>query len=126
MIRKGGSLKLNSSDPFDFPLIDPKYLTEQVDMNVAIESVSLAFSFISQSPFEGFILNPFGQLADGTSQADFEAYIKNQTVSFWHPCCTAQMGNSSDPNAVVDSQLRLKGASGVRIVDASIFVSGLV
>lgn len=33
------------------------------------------------------------------------------------------MGNTSDPTAVVDSQLRLKGAVGVRIIDASIFVS---
>ncbi len=122
----GGTVKLSSSNPFDFPLIDPQYLTEQVDLNVAIESVSVASSFVSQSPFRGFIQTPFGQLANAKTRSDFEAYVKNQSVSFWHPCCTAKMGSTSDPTAVVDSQLRLKGAVGVRIIDASIFVSRTV
>lgn len=122
-IFKGGTVKLNSSNPFDFPLIDPAYLTDEVDLNIAAETVAVALSFVSQSPFKGFVLNPYGQLVNATTRSDFEAYVRNESVSFWHPCCTAKMGSASDQTAVVDSQLRLKGAQGVRIIDASIFVS---
>ena len=62
--------------------------------------VTSSISRSLQSPFQGFIQDPFGQLVNTTTQSDFEAYVKN---SFWH----TKMGNDSDLSAVVDSQLNL-------------------
>lgn len=48
-------------------------------------------------------------------------YIKNNVMTLWHAACTCKMGTSDDEMAVVDSQARVYGVEGVRVVDASAF-----
>ena len=118
----GGTIKLNTTNPFDFPLIDPAYLSNELDMQILLASMDIATQFITAPSVSNFVHAPFGALANVKTPEEREAYVRNQTVSFWHPCCTAKMGNSSDHSAVVDSHLFLRGAQGVRIVDASVLV----
>ena len=54
------------------------------------------------------------------SNAYWECYIRELTLTLYHPVGTAKMGHSNDPDAVVDPRLRVKGVAGLRVVDASI------
>jgi 5-(hydroxymethyl)furfural/furfural oxidase len=50
-----------------------------------------------------------------------EAFVRKAAIGVWHASCTCRMGRVDDPMAVVDSQGRVKGVQGLRVVDASIF-----
>ena len=50
-----------------------------------------------------------------------EAFVRKAAIGVWHASCTCRMGRPDDPMAVVDTQGRVKGIQGLRVVDASIF-----
>ena len=50
-----------------------------------------------------------------------EAFVRKATIGVWHASCSCRMGRPDDPLAVVDTQGRVKGVQGLRVVDASIF-----
>jgi 5-(hydroxymethyl)furfural/furfural oxidase len=50
-----------------------------------------------------------------------EAFVRKATIGVWHASCSCRMGRDDDPMAVVDTQGRVKGMQGLRVVDASIF-----
>ena len=50
-----------------------------------------------------------------------EAFVRKATIGVWHASCTCRMGRAEDPMSVVDTQGRVKGLAGLRVVDASIF-----
>ncbi|VDC04862.1 unnamed protein product [Peniophora sp. CBMAI 1063] len=116
-----GSVRLASSDPLDFPLIDPGYFTDDYDGNAMAATLCLAEDFLESSPWASMNLRRFGSWANATTDADLIDMARSRVTSFWHPCCTARMGKDDDDSAVVTSKLLLKGAAGVRVVDASVF-----
>lgn len=59
-----------------------------------------------------------GLLGDETALRDF---IRSATVGVWHVSCTCRMGAADDPGAVTDENAKVRGTSGLRVVDASIF-----
>ena len=50
-----------------------------------------------------------------------EAFVRTAAIGVWHASCSCRMGRPDDPMAVVDTQGRVKGIQGLRVVDASIF-----
>jgi 5-(hydroxymethyl)furfural/furfural oxidase len=50
-----------------------------------------------------------------------EAFVRKAAIGVWHASCSCRMGREDDPMAVVDTQGRVKGVQGLRVVDASIF-----
>jgi 5-(hydroxymethyl)furfural/furfural oxidase len=50
-----------------------------------------------------------------------EAFVRKATIGVWHASCSCRMGRADDPMSVVDTQGRVKGMQGLRVVDASIF-----
>ena len=50
-----------------------------------------------------------------------EAFVRKAAIGVWHASCSCRMGRTEDPMAVVDTQGRVKGVQGLRVVDASIF-----
>ena len=50
-----------------------------------------------------------------------EAFVRKAAIGVWHASCTCRMGGDDDPMAVIDTQGRVKGVQGLRVVDASIF-----
>ena len=50
-----------------------------------------------------------------------EDFIRKTTIGVWHATCTCRMGADDDPMAVTDSQGRVRGVAGLRVVDASLF-----
>ncbi|KAI0313068.1 alcohol oxidase [Amylostereum chailletii] len=113
-----GSITLKSSDPFDSPNIDPAFFESPVDVSVMVQALRTAEAFYSSKPFEGIV---FQSLLNGTTDEELAAYARAHVTSFWHTCCTASMGREGDDKTVVGPDLRLVGARGLRVVDASVF-----
>ena len=56
-----------------------------------------------------------------TDDEALEAFVRKSAIGVWHASCTCRMGRPDDPMAVVDTQGRVKGVQGLRVVDASVF-----
>ncbi|KZV68638.1 GMC oxidoreductase [Peniophora sp. CONT] len=116
-----GQVQLNSSDPLEFPLIDPAFLTNGFDVDVMVAAIHAAEDFLGTAPWAGMNLQRFGAWANATTDDELADVARAGIVTFWHPCCTARMGKEDDDTAVVTSKLLVKGVTGLRVVDASVF-----
>ena len=113
-----GSVLLQSRDPLDAPLIDPAYLSDHRDTALMVEGVK-KLRTIMQAPalqsYRGKEIDTAGIETD----AQWEGYIRERADTIYHPVGTCKMGAAHDPMAVLDSQLRVKGVLGLRVIDAS-------
>ncbi|KAF9444132.1 GMC oxidoreductase [Macrolepiota fuliginosa MF-IS2] len=112
-----GSLTIKSNNPFDNPLIDPGYYSSQFDLLTTREGIKSAVKFSKAPVWENVIT---GLLANATTDAEIDAFIRNNTVSGLHPVGTAAMSSVNASWGVVDPDLLVKRVSGLRIVDASV------
>lgn len=116
-------MTLKSSDPFDAPIIDTGFLTDPIDVQMMVQAIKTAKTMFSLTPWKGYTLQPYGVLGAAKTDNDLIAYIRSQATTFYHSSSTVKAGRSYDITSPLDSKLKLKGAVGVRVVDASIFVS---
>lgn len=86
------------------------------------ESVKAVQRFTSANAWKDYILSPFGALASATTDATIESFVRNNAGTIFHPVGTASMSPKGAGWGVVDPDLKVKGAEGLRIVDASIMV----
>jgi 5-(hydroxymethyl)furfural/furfural oxidase len=77
---------------------------------------ALRGAIIDRFVVEGFTFHQV--MAD---DAALEAFVRKAAIGVWHASCSCRMGRPDDPMAVVDTQGRVKGVQGLRVVDASIF-----
>ncbi len=113
-----GHVRIKSSDPFDYPAITLNYLSTQEDRDVAVAGLKFTREIMAAEPlkrFEPEELKPGPDVA--TEEALYQAAGDLGTTIF-HPVGTCKMGK--DDMAVVDDQLRVKGISNLRVIDASI------
>ncbi|KAK4868170.1 hypothetical protein LT330_007368 [Penicillium expansum] len=117
-----GNVTLQSADTSDLPVINPNWLDDQADQEVVIamfKRIRQAFQSEAMEPVViGEEYNPGPQVQSDDQILEF---IKNHVMTLWHPSCTCKMGTSDDDMAVVDSQARVYGVDGLRVVDASAF-----
>ena len=118
-------MKIKSNNPFDDPLIDLGLLSHPFDMAAIKEGIRIARRFYSSAAWDGYITGFRGPDPDQLSNEDFEKIVRDGAFTFLHPVGTASMSSKNSKRGVVDHELKLKGATGIRIVDASVFVSGL-
>lgn len=117
-------MTLASDDPFAQPIIDPGILSSEFDIQAMVQSINDAQTFLSSSPWKAqFKPVPFGDLATSTSNEAKALFARNNSVTVNHAIGTARMSPTDAAWGVVDSELKLKGVVGVRVVDASVFVS---
>ena len=115
--RSRGSVRLRSADPADAPEIDPAFLQADADVNVLVEGTKMARTIAGGSPLARWFQ---GERAPGTQiQGDEEiaAWIRANAHTIYHPVATCAMGR------VVDTELRVCGIEGLRVVDASVMPS---
>ncbi|KAF8078191.1 GMC oxidoreductase-domain-containing protein [Lyophyllum atratum] len=117
-----GSVKLKSKDPVDVPIIDPGFLSTDFDILAMREAVKSARRFVEGPAWQGYVLNPFGALANATTDPLLDLYIRNLTGTSAHCTGTAGMSGRTATHGVVDPDFRIKGLSGIRVVDASVLV----
>jgi 5-(hydroxymethyl)furfural/furfural oxidase len=70
---------------------------------------------------ENFVVEGFTFDQVMTDGEALEEFVKKNTIGVWHASCTCRMGRADDPMAVTDTQGRVKGVQGLRVVDASLF-----
>jgi choline dehydrogenase-like flavoprotein len=113
-----GSLQLASNSPLDAPLIDPNFLGERDDMDRLITGFKIMRNLLQQPALTKLGGTESPKSAFATSDLDIEQFIRNNADTIYHPVGTCRMGNG--PMDVVDTELRVHGIAGLRVVDASI------
>lgn len=112
-----GRLWLNSRDPLQAPLMDPRVYSENEDLEVMTDKALLLREVMKQTALAPWRGKEMGM--EGVNNRDkMRDYIRRMTASYHHQVGTARMG--ADNMAVVDPQLRVHGLSGLRVIDASV------
>ncbi|KAL2832724.1 hypothetical protein BJY01DRAFT_253746, partial [Aspergillus pseudoustus] len=116
-----GSVRPSSTDdPLAAPLADSAFLRNPIDVKLLIEAIKFARA-VTQTP-ELAAFNPV-ELVPGagvSSDEDLEAYIRGAAESLFHPSGTCSVGPLEN-GGVVDTDFRVYGVRGLRVVDASVF-----
>ncbi len=116
-----GSVRLRSWNPGVPPIVDPNYLGDDRDMRTMLEGIRIARHIGSAHALDDWCAE---ELAPGPSVDDEESlreYVRATTSSYYHPVGTCAIGQSR--RSVVDSELRVHGIDGLRVVDASVMPS---
>ncbi len=118
--RSVGTVTLRSADPLAPPAIDPRYLTDSSgqDVRTLIFGLRLARRVLAQQPLASFVDEELLPGAGARSDDDLLAHLRALSQTLYHPAGTCRMG--TDPLAVVDPELRVRGVAGLRVVDASV------
>ncbi|KXT18623.1 hypothetical protein AC579_9784 [Pseudocercospora musae] len=117
-----GSVSIRSSDMADKPLIDPQWMTNTTDQELAVAAIRRMRQILSTNVMKE--IASYGEAFPGanvTSSADLLNIVRMQTGTFYHACCTNQMGKADDDMAVVDSKSRVYGVHNLRVADISAF-----
>lgn len=114
-----GTVGLNSRDPRDAPRIDPRFLSDERDLQLLLQGGRMQQRILESSAFDGARGKMLYALRADDTRA-MEQDIRNRADTQYHPVGSCKMGPDSDPLAVVDSQLRVRGIQSLRVADASI------
>ena len=118
-----GRISLRSADPRDPVRIVFNYLGTEGDRREFRDGIKLTREIFAQKafdPFRGAELSPGPEVR---SDAQIDAHLRRKAESAYHPSCSCKMGADTDPQAVVDGELRVRGVTGLRVVDASVMPS---
>ncbi|KAL7622876.1 hypothetical protein AAE478_006555 [Parahypoxylon ruwenzoriense] len=119
-----GWVHIQSADPRSPPIVDPRAVSHQLDLELHARHVLLLEKIRDTPPLRGLFkeggrrLHNNGQRVETLDQA--KEVVKNRYTPHYHVCGTAAM-LPRESGGVVDSKLRVYGVNGLRIVDASVF-----
>ena len=113
-----GFVRIKSRDPAVAPAIQPRYLSARTDCDCVVDGLKLLRRVMNQPVMRRYIAEEHAPGEQCASDADLLAFARQTGTTVYHPTSTCRMG--SDPNAVVDERLRVRGFEGLRVIDASI------
>ena len=119
--RGSGELRLASSDPLVYPVLDYRYLEDPWDRQRMRESVRLCLRLLDHPSYQPLIEEMIN-ISPGDLDSDeaLDTWIVENLTTAIHMSGTCKMGPASDPMAVVDQHCRVHGLKGLRVVDTSI------
>ncbi len=116
-----GTIKISAASPDAAPAISPNYLSTVEDKQVAADAIRVTRRLMRQQALQPYRPEEY---LPGPSVGDDDASLAKAAgdigTTIFHPVGTAKMGLASDPLAVVDERLRVRGLAGLRVIDASI------
>jgi choline dehydrogenase len=113
-----GQVCLNSANPADKPAAYFNYLGDSRDLQELVEGYRKIRELVEQPAFDPYRGKEIDPPANPRNDADVANWVRAISSSDFHPSCSCRMGN--DDNAVVDSELKVHGLTGLRVVDASV------
>ncbi|KAJ8926200.1 hypothetical protein NQ314_021456 [Rhamnusium bicolor] len=124
-----GSIKLKSSSPFDYPLIDYNFLSDpnNKDINALYEGIQFCMRLVNTTAFQQvgakFESRPLPACKDleYLSKDYWFCLIRQTTLAVYHPVGTCPIGTDPATGAVVDSELKVFGIKKLRVADSSVF-----
>ena len=114
-----GAVKAISNDPKVFPSIKFNYLEHADDREGFRACVRLTREIIGQSAFDQYRGDEIQPGVAIQTDEEIDTFVREFAESAYHPSCSCKMG--SDEMAVVDSDTKVHGIKGLRVVDSSIF-----
>jgi choline dehydrogenase len=114
-----GQVWLASADPTAKPRIITNALSEPEDLESMIAGMQLAREIAAQAPLQEVVLEELKPGVATVERAELEADLRRRLMLIYHPVGTARMSDTAE-DAVVDSQLRVHGLEGLRVIDASV------
>ncbi len=111
-------MRIKSRDPGVSPAIQPRYLSAAKDRETLIAGFNRLREVMSKPVMRRYIAEERMPGRSCVSDADLLAYARESGTTVYHPTSTCRMG--SDPAAVVDERLRVRGIARLRVIDASI------
>jgi choline dehydrogenase-like flavoprotein len=125
-----GYVALRSAAPADAPIVQPRYLDCQSDVDTLVNGIELGMDLANARPLADFcsdgapfaVPNPFQpenrMPVPRAGRQALNEFVRTNATTVWHPVGTCRMGR--DRMAVVDPQLRVYGIDGLRVADASV------
>ncbi|GKU08449.1 unnamed protein product, partial [Fusarium langsethiae] len=116
-----GNITLQSNSTSDAPLINPNFLGDKGDQEVAIALFRRLREVAKSGPLKDTVLKEVYPGEEHESDEQILAVLRDTLMTVWHAACTCKMGKKEDKMAVLDSKARVYGVQGLRVVDASSF-----
>jgi choline dehydrogenase len=113
-----GSLRIRSADPTAAPEIRINYLATEVDRTANVEGLKVLRKILQAPALRPYVMEEVDPGAKVSTDEELLHYCRARGSTIYHPTSTCRMG--SDPLAVVDQRLRVRGLEGLRVVDGSI------
>jgi choline dehydrogenase len=113
-----GFVRIKSADPRMPPAIQPRYLSSRHDCDTVVAGMKLLRRIMNEPAMRRYIAEERAPDPRRTSDADLLAFARETGTTVFHPTSTCRMG--SDPTAVVDERLRVRGIERLRVVDGAI------
>lgn len=119
--RSRGQLRLASKDPAVAPVLDPRYLSDSHDFDVLVTALNTARQIGQASALATWCREEVVPGPGVSDENSLRAFLRASLVSYYHYAGTCRIG--ADEMAVVDTDLRVRGITGLRIADASVMPS---
>lgn len=115
-----GHVRIASNNFRDAPVISPNYLDTDEDRKVAAQSLRQVREIMAQPALQAYEPEEFKPGIQYQNDEELVKLAGDIASTIFHPVGTVKMGSAEDDTAVLDPHLRLKGVTGLRVVDASV------
>lgn len=117
-----GSVHVNTSSPEPFasnPVIDPRFLSNKYDTAALVQAAKYTRKISQTYPFRDTWVSEYDPGNSVQTEEEWEMYVRDNVYTFYHPVGTCAM-LPRGKEGVVDSELKVYGVEGLRVVDASV------
>jgi choline dehydrogenase len=115
-----GHVRIMSANPMEAPAMQANYLSTDHDRSTLVAGIRLARRLAATRALSPLVASEYRPGVEAVSDDDLLEFAKNTAGTIFHPSGTTKMGPASDPQAVVDAELRVHGCERLRVVDCGV------